>query len=96
LRQLIDHKGQALVDGVLEIVDRLKKQAFHCGRRPAGALSRVELLLPQLLRGDSRAGGDQRFRTLGAGWAGMPLHVFRLMVSRSMMCGGRRRLTSGY
>ena len=46
LRQLIDHKGQALVDGVLEIVDRLKPLHLSIvGGDPLVRYRELELLL---------------------------------------------------
>ena len=78
LRQLIDHKGQALVDGVLEIVDRLKPLHLSIvGGDPLVRYRELELLLPQLFaRGIHVQVVTSAFRTLGAGWAGMPLlHV---------------------
>ena len=78
LRQLIDHKGQALVDGVLEIVDRLKPLHLSIvGGDPLVRYRELELLLPQLFaRGVHVQVVTSAFRTLGAGWADMPLlHV---------------------
>src|SRR5271167_1404627 len=78
LRQLIDHKGQALVDGVLEIVDRLKPLHLSIvGGDPLVRYRELELLLPQLFaRGIHVQVVTSAFRTLGEGWADMPLlHV---------------------
>ena len=78
LRQLIDHKGQALVDGVLEIVDRLKPLHLSIvGGDPLVRYRELELLPPQLFaRGVHVQLVTSAFRTLGAGWADMPLlHV---------------------
>ena len=78
LRQLSDHKGQALVDGVLEIVDRLKPLHLSIvGGDPLVRYRELELLLPQLFaRGIHVQVVTSAFRTLGAGWADMPLlHV---------------------
>ncbi len=78
LRQLIDRKGQALVDGVLEIVDRLKPLHLSIvGGDPLVRYRELELLLPQLFaRGIHVQVVTSAFRTLGAGWADMPLlHV---------------------
>src|SRR6202041_2831981 len=78
LRQLIDHKGQALVDGVLEIVDRLKPLHLSIvGGDPLVRYRELELLLPQLFsRGIHVQVVTSAFRALGAGWADMPLlHV---------------------
>jgi MoaA/NifB/PqqE/SkfB family radical SAM enzyme len=78
LRQLIDRKGQALVDGVLEIVDRLKPLHLSIvGGDPLVRYREVETLLPQLFaRGIHVQLVTSAFRTLGAGWADMPLlHV---------------------
>jgi MoaA/NifB/PqqE/SkfB family radical SAM enzyme len=78
LRQLIDHKGQALVDGVLEIVDRLKPLHLSIvGGDPLVRYREVETLLPQLFaRGIHVQLVTSAFRTLGEGWADMPLlHV---------------------
>ena len=78
LRQLIDRKGQALVDGVLEVVDRLKPLHLSIvGGDPLVRYREVETLLPQLFaRGIHVQLVTSAFRTLGAGWADMPLlHV---------------------
>ena len=78
LRQLIDRKGQALVDGVLEIVDRLKPLHLSIvGGDPLVRYREVETLLPLLFaRGIHVQLVTSAFRTLGAGWADMPLlHV---------------------
>jgi MoaA/NifB/PqqE/SkfB family radical SAM enzyme len=78
LRQLIDHKGQALVDGVLEIVDRLKPLHLSIvGGDPLVRYRELEMLLPQLFaRGIHVQVVTSAFRTLGEGWADMPLlHV---------------------
>src|SRR5277367_393347 len=78
LRQLIDHKGQALVDGVLEIVDRLKPLHLSIvGGDPLVRYRELELLLPQLFsRGIHVQVVTSAFRTLGEEWADMPLlHV---------------------
>lgn len=78
LRELSDRKGQALVDGVLEIVDRLKPLHLSIvGGDPLVRYRELELLLPQLFaRGIHVQVVTSAFRTLGTGWADMPLlHV---------------------
>jgi MoaA/NifB/PqqE/SkfB family radical SAM enzyme len=78
LRDLNDRKGQLLVDGVLEVVDRLKPLHLSIvGGDPLVRYRELELLLPQLFaRGIHVQVVTSAFRTLGAGWADMPLlHV---------------------
>lgn len=51
LRELNDRKGQALIDGVLEIADRLKPLHLSLvGGDPLVRYRELELLIPQLLR----------------------------------------------
>jgi MoaA/NifB/PqqE/SkfB family radical SAM enzyme len=78
LRQLNDRRGQALVDGVLEVVDRLKPMHLSIvGGDPLVRYRELELLIPQLLaRGIHVQIVTSAFRTMGPTWAGLPhLHV---------------------
>ena len=78
LRDLNDRRGQSLVDGVLEIVDRLKPLHLSLvGGDPLVRYRELESLIPQLLaRGIHVQIVTSAFRPLNAGWAGMPrLHI---------------------
>ncbi|MGH9690571.1 MAG: radical SAM protein [Candidatus Acidiferrales bacterium] len=78
LRDLNDRKGQALVDGVLEVVDRLKPMHLSIvGGDPLVRYRELELLIPLLLsRGIHVQIVTSAFRTLGPGWADLPrLHI---------------------
>ena len=78
LRDLNDRKGQALVDGVLEVVDRLKPLHLSIvGGDPLVRYRELELLIPQLLaRGIHVQIVTSAFRPLGRGWADLPrLHI---------------------
>src|SRR6202041_68818 len=74
LRQLIDHKGQALVDGVLEIVDHLKPLHLSIvGGDPLVRYRELELLIPRLLdRGIHVQVVTSAFRPLPPSWAMLP------------------------
>ncbi|MFZ3217056.1 MAG: radical SAM protein [Candidatus Acidiferrales bacterium] len=78
LRDLNDRRGQSLVDGVLEVVDRLKPLHLSIvGGDPLVRYRELDQLLPQLFaRGIHVQVVTSAFRPLGAGWADMPLlHV---------------------
>jgi len=78
LRDLNDRRGQALVSGVLEVVDRLKPLHLSIvGGDPLVRFRELELLLPQLMaRGIHVQIVTSAFRTMGPTWASMPLlHV---------------------
>src|SRR6266852_5780301 len=78
LRDLNDRKGQALVDGVLEVVDRLKPLHLSIvGGDPLVRYRELELLIPLLLaRGIHVQIVTSAFRTMGPTWASLPhLHV---------------------
>jgi sulfatase maturation enzyme AslB (radical SAM superfamily) len=78
LRDLVDRKGQALVDGVLEVVDRLKPLHLSIvGGDPLVRFRELEVLIPLLLkRGIHVQIVTSAFRTLGANWASLPrLHI---------------------
>src|SRR5580698_11117382 len=70
LRSLNDRKGQELIDGVLELVDRL--QPLHLsivGGDPLVRYRELEVMLPELLkRGIHVQIVTSAFRTLGEGW----------------------------
>jgi len=78
LRDLNDRRGQSLVDGVLEVVDRL--QPLHLsivGGDPLVRYRELELLIPLLTgRGIHVQIVTSAFRTLGPTWASVPrLHI---------------------
>src|SRR5580692_610829 len=81
LRQLIDHKGQALIDGVLAVVDRLKPLHLSIvGGDPLVRYRELESLVPQLLaRGIHLQVVTSAFRPPPASWAVLP--NFNLVVS---------------
>jgi sulfatase maturation enzyme AslB (radical SAM superfamily) len=74
LRSLIDRKGQELVDGVLEVVDRLKPLHLSIvGGDPLVRYRELEIMIPQLLsRGVHVQVVTSAFRTLASGWAALP------------------------
>jgi MoaA/NifB/PqqE/SkfB family radical SAM enzyme len=78
LRDLNDRKGQALVDGVLEVVDRLKPLHLSIvGGDPLVRYRELEALIPLLTgRGIHVQIVTSAFRTLGATWANQErLHI---------------------
>ena len=78
LRELNDRRGQALVDGVLEVVDRLKPLHLSIvGGDPLVRYRELELLLPGVLaRGIHVQIVTSAFRSMGPTWANLPnLHV---------------------
>jgi len=78
LRQLQDRRGQSLVDGVLEVVDRLKPLHLSIvGGDPLVRYRELELLVPKLLaRGMHVQIVTSAFRTMGPTWASLErLHV---------------------
>ena len=78
LRELNDRRGQALVDGVLEVVDRLKPLHLSIvGGDPLVRFRELEQLIPELLaRGVHVQIVTSAFRTMGPTWASLPrLHV---------------------
>jgi MoaA/NifB/PqqE/SkfB family radical SAM enzyme len=78
LRDLNDRRGQSLVDGVLEVVDRLKPLHLSIvGGDPLVRYRELELLIPLLLaRGIHVQIVTSAFRTMGPTWASLPhLHV---------------------
>ncbi len=78
LRDLKDRRGQSLVDGVLEVVDRLKPLHLSIvGGDPLVRYRELELLIPLLLgRGIHVQIVTSAFRTMGSTWASLPhLHV---------------------
>ncbi len=78
LRDLNDRKGQSLVDGVLEVVDRLKPLHLSIvGGDPLVRYRELELLIPLLLaRGIHVQIVTSAFRTMGPTWPSLPrLHV---------------------
>ena len=74
LRQLNDRKGSALVDGVLELADRLKPlHVSIVGGDPLVRYRELEILVPQLLnRGIDLQSVTSAFRPLPAEWTEMP------------------------
>jgi MoaA/NifB/PqqE/SkfB family radical SAM enzyme len=78
LRELNDRKGQALVEGVLEVVDRLKPLHLSIvGGDPLVRYRELEQLIPQILaRGIHVQIVTSAFRTMEPTWASLPnLHV---------------------
>jgi MoaA/NifB/PqqE/SkfB family radical SAM enzyme len=78
LRDLNDQRGQALVDGVLELVDRLKPLHLSIvGGDPLVRYRELELMIPPLLaRGLHVQIVTSAFRTMGPTWASLErLHV---------------------
>ena len=78
LRELNDRKGQALVEGVLEVVDRLKPLHLSIvGGDPLVRYRELEQLIPQILaRGVHVQIVTSAFRTMEPTWASMPhLHI---------------------
>jgi len=78
LRDLKDRRGQSLVDGVLEVVDRLRPLHLSIvGGDPLVRYRELELLIPLLLgRGIHVQIVTSAFRTMGSTWASLPhLHV---------------------
>jgi len=74
LRELNDRKGQELVDGVLEVVDRLKPLHLSIvGGDPLVRYRELEEMVPLLLaRGVHVQVVTSAFRALPAGWATLP------------------------
>jgi sulfatase maturation enzyme AslB (radical SAM superfamily) len=78
LRDLNDRRGQSLVDGVLEVVDRLKPLHLSIvGGDPMVRYRELELMIPPLLaRGIHVQIVTSAFRTMGPSWARLErLHV---------------------
>jgi organic radical activating enzyme len=78
LRELNDRRGQALVDGVLEVVDRLKPLHLSIvGGDPLVRFRELETLIPLLVgRGIHVQVVTSAFRTMGPNWAALErLHV---------------------
>ena len=78
LRDLNDRRGQFLVEGVVEVVDRLKPLHLSIvGGDPLVRYRELELLIPLLLaRGIHVQIVTSAFRTMGPTWATLPhLHV---------------------
>src|SRR6202007_3256176 len=75
LRELNDRRGQSLVDGVLEVVDRLKPLHLSIvGGDPLVRYRELETLIPLLLgRGIHVQIVTSAFRTMGPTWASLPL-----------------------
>lgn len=73
LRKLVDRKGQELVDGVLEVVDRLKPLHLSIvGGDPLVRYRELQTLIPLLLaRGVHVQIVTSAFRTIPAEWAGL-------------------------
>jgi MoaA/NifB/PqqE/SkfB family radical SAM enzyme len=78
LRDLNDRRGQALVDGVMEVVDRLKPLHLSIvGGDPLVRFRELELLIPLLMdKGIHVQVVTSAFRTMGPTWPRLPrLHV---------------------
>ncbi len=74
LRELSDHKGPALIDGVLALVDRLRPLHLSLvGGDPLVRYRELEILVPQLLRRDIHVQiVTSAFRPLAPEWARLP------------------------
>ncbi len=74
LRSLSDRKGQELIDGVLEVVDRLKPLHLSLvGGDPLVRYREVEAMVPLLLaRGTHVQIVTSAFRTMPLAWATLP------------------------
>jgi MoaA/NifB/PqqE/SkfB family radical SAM enzyme len=81
LRSLNDRKGQELIDGVLELVDRIRPlHVSLVGGDPLVRHRELESMIPQLLkRGIHVQVVTSAFRPLAAGWAELP--HFNVVVS---------------
>ncbi len=78
LRELADRRGQALVDGVLEVVDRLKPLHLSIvGGDPLVRFRELEVMIPLLLQRKIHVQiVTSAFRTMGPNWASQPrLHI---------------------
>jgi len=78
LRDMNDRRGQSLVDGVLEVVDRLKPLHLSIvGGDPLVRYRELELMIPPLLaRGVHVQIVTSAFRTMGPTWANLEhLHI---------------------
>ena len=73
LRDLNDRRGQALVDGVLEVVDRMRPMHLSIvGGDPLVRFRELELLIPPILRrGIHLQIVTSAFRTMGPTWANL-------------------------
>jgi MoaA/NifB/PqqE/SkfB family radical SAM enzyme len=71
LRELNDRRGQALIDGVLEVVDRLKPLHLSIvGGDPLVRFRELEVLIPLLLKREIHVQiVTSAFRTMGPNWA---------------------------
>ena len=74
LRSLNDRKGQPLIDGVLELVDRIRPLHLSIvGGDPLVRYRELESMIPLLLdRGIHVQVVTSAFRPLAAGWAALP------------------------
>jgi len=74
LRSLSDRKGQELIDGVLELVDRMRPLHLSIvGGDPLVRYRELEVMIPQLLdRGIHVQVVTSAFRPLPASWVGLP------------------------
>ncbi len=81
LRELNDRKGQALIDGVLQVVDQLKPLHLSIvGGDPLVRYRELEAMVPQLLsRGVHVQVVTSAFRTMPREWATLP--HFNIVVS---------------
>src|SRR5712675_1970815 len=74
LRSLNDRKGQSLIDGVLELVDRIRPLHLSIvGGDPLVRYRELESMIPQLLdRGIHVQVVTSAFRPMAATWANLP------------------------
>lgn len=78
LRDLNDYRGQSLVNGVIEVVDRLRPLHLSIvGGEPLVRYRELEVMIPLLLaRGIHVQIVTSAVRTMGASWASLPhLHI---------------------
>lgn len=98
LRQLSDRKGQALVDGVLELVDRYKPLHLSIvGGDPLVRYREMEQLIPQVLdRGIHVQMVTSAFRPLPAEWVDLPHLTISVSIDGLQPEHDRRRAPATY
>jgi len=98
LRSLRDRKGQALIDGVLEIVDRLKPLHLSIvGGDPLVRYRELESLIPSLLyRGIHVQVVTSAFRVIPREWAGFPRLTVAISIDGLQPEHDRRRAPATY
>ena len=100
LRTLSDRKGQALIDGIIEVVDRLKPlHVSLVGGEPLVRYRELDVLLPRLSRARTlRAGRDERGAAdsdrVGVDSAAADLRLDRRTATRARRAADARHLRS--